>query len=157
MPQNIIMNGMTSHAFAALMTATVVMFPTPEDLWKTVMNRPLSAEDASLVSGGVERLFPVALSAATPTQQLTTALGYCADDLSGTLPVHTEECIGIMGLAAQRIAAAPTDPDLALTEQKLRLARSLYCRQQWAGAMSSESTFDVIQCQTESPGLADEA
>jgi len=39
MPQRELMNGMTSHAFAAIMAATVVMFPTPQDLWHTIPPR----------------------------------------------------------------------------------------------------------------------
>lgn len=154
MPRSM-MNGMTSHAFAAIMTATVVMFPSPEDLYRTVFPTEPVPETASMVSGGVERSFPSILTADAPAALIEEALDYCAADLSGTLPIHVSECQAIMELATARIGSNQSAPELASAEQKLQLTRSLYCRNLWADARRDDRIFDVTACQSLTPPLAE--
>lgn len=152
---SIMMNGITAHAFAAIMTATVLVFPSPKDLYRTIFPTEPVAETASMVSGGVERSFPSILSVDTPATLIEEALDYCAADLSGTLPIHVSECQAIMELATARIGSNQSAPELASAEQKLQLTRSLYCRNLWADAHRNDRIFDVKACQSLTQPLAE--
>lgn len=154
MPQRELMNGMTSHAFAAIVAATVVMFPTPQDLWHTIPPGPTVSE-ANIVGAGASRVFPVSLSPETTTPDLVAALKYCADDFSGTLSIYTTECLQVMSLSTSRLQNATGDRTARRARESLSLAQALYCRQQWANAQTSQRVFDVAGCLTESPRLAE--
>jgi len=156
MANGLTMNGMISHAFAAIMTATVVMFPTPKDLWETITDNPLTADQARVIDSGVIRTFPANLSERTTLAEINAALDYCANNFASHLPVHVAECETLMLFATQRIAEVPS-PENASLAQRLDLTLALYCRQQWAGVRQLNAAFDIDACRADRTRLADPA
>ena len=155
MAHGLTMNGMISHAFAAVMTATVVMFPTPKDLWETVTEKPMTADQARVIETGVIRSFPTSLSERTPISEIASALDFCANNFASPLPVYVAECEALMFYTAQRLMA---DPSMIndLVARRLDLAMALYCRQQWAGARQINGAFNIDACREDRARLADQ-
>lgn len=152
---HMLMNGITAHAFAAVMTATVVLFPTPSDLWDTVTRKPISSERARVLDTGVDRPELVSLTPQTSTSAITEALEYCAENFSGLLSAQVAECQSLMAFAARRIGREADTPQAVAIENQLSLTITLYCRHQWADAQQFNRPFDIQDCQNGLAGLAD--
>lgn len=150
-----IMNGMVSHAFAAVMTATVVMFPTPHDLWETMTRAPVTPDQARVLQAGIERSFPVIVSEDLSITEINQGLDYCAANFSRLLPVHIQECQELLEVAALVIGDGPSSPESKAADRRLTLAMSHLCRHQWASANSTERTFDVVECKAGIAPLAE--
>ena len=158
MANGFLMNGMISHTFAALMTATVVLFPTPSDLWDAIIDVPPSARTAALIDAGMVRNFPLRIDENTSRDELIQALAFCADALGSTARVHMEECREIMAVAHHHIDEAGDfyQGHKPLAQHLLTLARSQFCRRLWAASNLTSETIDPQACLNESDVLADQ-
>lgn len=150
------LNGITAHAFAAIMTATVVVFPTPKDFWQTVTGseNPIVA---SRVSRGPAFELPHTLTERTTTQEANETLAVCSTNFRSLTETQVADCQGFMAYAARQIGSAVRSPEIEVLDQRLRLSITVYCRHKWASALGVREDFDPDTCQNGLARLADPA
>lgn len=149
MPHTTMMNGMTSHAFAAIMTATVVIFPTPSDLWHTVFPEDGRTLEATTEMGGIDRQ-PLFITATSTEDQIRSALERCAVIYSTSAVSLKNQCEEVLRVASDNFQNIdfPGGDNL---EEKLFLAETSRCRNLWVEGQQRK--LDT-ECQNDLPILA---
>jgi hypothetical protein len=148
------MNGMTSHLFAGMMTAVVLVFPTPSDLKSSIFGE--EAKTATIVSGGIDR--PAINANFGSTTNLLTDLDQCLASMSVPGTAIPPVCQAVLRSAETELAMIPAEDrnTYALTS-KLRLGMALYCRQLWVESSRAGKDFDAQACQLNAAPIAEEA
>lgn len=148
-----IMNGITAHAFAFVMTAMVVAYPSANDFLDTVFEPEPSP--TRFVASEIDRSFPDADGTIRPEIEIIRRLEACTQtDTAGRL-LRSTGCQGVIEAARSSLSDEGMAPSRALIEAKLTLANTLLCRQSWTEAKAAGKTFDVQACEDRIIALAD--
>jgi hypothetical protein len=149
-PQTIIMQGVTT-LFAAVMTVTVINFPTPSDL-REALRSTNEADAISLQSGGTEPLLPEPVDGNLTTDEVTSQLQACSDSLAAAVPYGLEDCRKTLVVSRDMIERTEVANDL---RAKFDLTMALFCRVNWVEQTSEGEPFDVKTCKGVALALAE--
>lgn len=144
------MNGFASHALAAVMTFTVLTFPTPSDLMRAIRAETSPTPLGSLPTlEGISPPKDVALS----VSKLYPAIASCVP-VDGKLGELSTACMEALD-AIQDPSAR--DPFIRITQdpKAAELAVSFYCRSLWAEKTRRGESFDASGCLAPLSALAD--
>lgn len=140
------MQGFAFHTFAAVMTLTVLAFPTPSDLYNTVAAR---FSDTSL---NEIRSFPTVEGYSPPvnnlvdSQEFVPVIRACLVDArsaSGNDPVECSEALSDLEV---RTGSTPAISRITTDGEALKVATAFFCRAQWSEQQRLGHDFDLDNC-----------
>lgn len=153
MPQNIIMNGMLTHTLVATMVATVLIFPTPSDLWSAVSRDHGQSRQTIIAYGGIDRQ-PLDVSYTSTDSEIKAALDRCIVRQNSQKDFNGINCVEVLDVAEQVFKSTPdSERDHAIFE-RLRLLQTIQCRFLWVEDRRLSLT-EKIKCQEALPILAE--
>lgn len=154
MPRQAIMNGMTSHAFAAVMVGTVMVFPTPSDLWATVTKQRLHAPISSTVFNGTRQTVPVVTDGSSLIE-VKEALKHCIFTFSKHVNADAGLCLETITIAKERVLFDNPSLQRDQVEAALMLAEAYRCRSLWVENSHKETSVLPAECETKTAALAE--
>lgn len=141
------MQGITSHAFAAVMTFTVLTFPTPSDLVDAFQGRPHHVEKTIEIGQ-----FPTLVAYEPPVNNMLApddlfpVVSACIIPGSERPVAASPDCQTALDRLADATGVPQTVDRIAYDAEALILASTYFCRAQWAEAMRVGETFDPTGC-----------
>ena len=140
------MQGFAFHTFAAVMTFTVLTFPTPSDLYNTVASRFADNSLQEINSFPTIEGNEPPVNTFVDTEEFVPVIAACvvaAQDPSSFDPIQCEDAIQQLAVVT---GSPPAATRIATDEAVLQVATSFYCRAEWAEARRFGRTFDVNDC-----------
>lgn len=140
------MQGFAFHTFAAVMTFTVLAFPTPSDLYNTVASR---FSDTTL---NEIRSFPTIEGYAPPvnnlvdSQEFIPVISACVVRARSTETFDPNECQAALSGLEAVTGTVPAVARITTDQEALKIATSFYCRAEWANQQRLGHTFDLNNC-----------
>lgn len=138
---------LTASALATIVTTTVILFPTPSDLRRTLWPEPDRVE---ILAAGVQERSPIAIQRTPGLDSGAAAQAVdqgCFKDLDIADRAKLEKCANVVVEALAEIsayqqaldnrAATTADPHPTPTMERLRLAASEVCRAKWMAGESA--------------------
>ena len=140
------MQGFAFHTFAAVMTFTVLAFPTPSDLYNTVASRFADNSLQEINSFPTIEGNEPPVNTFVDTEEFVPVIAACvvaARDSASFDPIKCEDAI--QQLAAET-GSPPAAARIATDEAILQVATSFYCRAKWTEAKRFGRAFDINDC-----------
>lgn len=148
------MQGISFHAFAAVMTFTVLAFPTPTDLVDRIKAQFSDSKVTEIKSFPTIEGHNPPLNSVIDAKEFVPVISACVVGEEAGFRSADRAC----SVALTELAEATGDVQIAerITQDKqaVELATSFYCRAKWAESYRFGRFFDVYDCMGSNDPLA---
>ena len=140
------MQGFVFHTFAAVMTFTVLAFPTPSDLYNTVAARFANTSPNEIRSFPTIEGYQPPINNLVDSQEFIPVIQACivpARSETGSDPVRCEEALYDLAVLT---GSTPAISRITTDEEALKVATAFFCRSEWADQQRLGHNFDLDNC-----------
>lgn len=148
------MQGFAFHTFAAVMTFTVLAFPTPSDLIHLVSEQFQDRKLNEIRSFPTIEGYEPPVNSLIDTQEFVPVISACVVEARAGEDFDPEPCNQALDQLAQMTGNRPAAERITSDEEALRLATTFYCRAEWVEAQRFGRFFDLNKCMGPNLSLA---
>lgn len=148
------MQGFAFHTFAAVMTFTVLAFPSPSDLYNSVVTRFSDHKINEIRSFPSVEGYQPPVNSFIDTAEFLPVISACVVNARSDDQFDPEPCQEALDGLSLVTGTTPAASRITRDGEALRLALSFYCRAEWAYAEQRGQIFDLNNCMGSNLSLA---
>ncbi len=148
------MQGFAFHTFAAVMTFTVLAFPTPSDLYGLVSEQFSDGKINEIRSFPTVEAYQPPVNSFIDTQEFIPVISACVVKARFGEEFDPVGCEQALYELAEVTGDRPAAGRIIRDQETLRLATAFYCRAEWAEAKRHDRKFDLNKCMGPNLSLA---
>lgn len=140
------MQGFAFHTFAAVMTFTVLAFPTPSDLYHTVAARFSDTSLNEIRSFPTIEAYDPPVNSFVDSQEFVPVISACIVDARSSSGVDPSRCDAALSSLENITGTTPAVTRITTDQEALKIATAFYCRAEWTEMQRLGRTFDLNNC-----------
>lgn len=140
------MQGFVFHTFAAVMTFTVLAFPTPSDLYNTVASRFADTSLNEIRSFPTIEGYQPPINNLVDSQEFLPVIEACLVPVRGDVGSTPERCDEALSDLTILNGSTPAISRITTDTEALKVATSFFCRAQWTEQRRLGHNFDLDNC-----------